>query len=174
MFASYKLQERKPHMKSANVISTCAVLLAICGSAFAGTSMDKANDVSSATSIGSSRYESKFSLLDPSRFSMQQSYSIMYSSVGGTGQTIGLYLNSMRYELSKSLDLNVTLGWLHQPGLMFSNDRGTRDYGEILPNFQLKYEPSEKFRLMIGVETMPGVYSNGRGYYYSPYGAWPH
>jgi len=153
----------------------CALLFTICGCAFAGTTIEKANDASSATSIGSNRYESKFSLLDPSRFSMQQSYSVIYSSFGGTGHTIGLYMNSMKYQLSNSLDLNVTLGWLHQPGLLFSNNRGTTDYGQILPNVQLKYEPSEKFRLLIGIETLPGVYSNGRGYFYSPYGEyWPY
>lgn len=165
----------EPLMKSAYITFACALLISICSCALAETHIDKPVDASSATSIGSNSYESKFSLLDPSRFSMQHSYSVVYSSVGGTGQTIGLYMNSMRYQISNSLDVNVALGWYHRPGMMFSGgDRGTTDYGTILPNIRLLYQPSEKFRLMIGFETLPGVYSNGRGYQYSPFGAWPY
>ncbi|MBU1320158.1 MAG: hypothetical protein KKG33_08410 [candidate division Zixibacteria bacterium] len=160
-------------MKSAYITLVCALLISMYSCALAETAIDKTVDASSATSIGSNRYESKFSLLDPSRFSMQHSYSVVYSSVGGTGQTIGLYMNSMRYQVSNSLDVNVALGWYHQPGTMFSNsNRGTTDYGTILPNVQILYQPSEKFRLMIGFESLPGVFSNGRDHYYSPFGAW--
>ena len=120
--------------------------------------------------IGTSRVDSKFSLLDPSRFSMQHSYSVMYSSYGGSGHTIGLYTNQMRYNLSESIDVNVTLGWLHQPTkLLVKGERGVTDYGQILPNVQVKYQPSDKFKLLISYETMPGAFPESRnGYYYWP------
>jgi len=123
----------------------------------------------SASSIGSNHVDSKFSLFDPSRFSMQNSYSLIYSSYNGTGQTIGLYMNSMKYSVTSSLDLNVTLGWVHQPGQLFNKqDRGVTDYGSILPNVQLDYRPSDKFRLMISYQSIPGVYNDSR------YGYWPY
>jgi len=124
----------------------------------------------SASSIGTSRVDSKFSLLDLNRISMQHSYSVIYSSFNGHGQTVGLYMNSLKYDISSSIDLNVTLGWVHQPGQMFNKqDRGVTDYGTILPNVQLKYQPSDKFRLMISYESIPGVYGNSRYNSYWPY-----
>lgn len=119
--------------------------------------------------IGTSRVDSKFSLFDPSRFNMQHSYSIMYSSWGGHGQTIGLYTNEMSYSLSRSIDVNVTLGWLHQPTeIMGNSERGVTDYGQILPNVQFKYQPSDKFKLMISYETLPGAFPETRERYYWP------
>jgi hypothetical protein len=139
-------------------------VVAIAVSAGVGQSVDVKSDAASpAEAIGANRYESKFSLLDPSRFSMTHSYTLSYFSVGGHGQTLGLYVNSMRYQLSKSLDLGVALGWLHQPSQVFSrNDRGVTNYGTILPNVQLLYHPSEKFRFLISFESLPGGYAGGR------------
>jgi hypothetical protein len=120
--------------------------------------------------IGSTRVDSKFSLLDPSRFSMQQSYSITYMSYDGQGQTIGLYLNSMKYQLSSSMKLDVTLGWLHQPVRVFGeSDRGINDYGRVVPNVQFLYQPSERFRFQISYESLPGVYSGNSGTRRWPY-----
>lgn len=151
-------------MKAMMVIGLYVLVFCLCQTVTAETLVEKQQSGTPGDVIGNTRLDSKFSLLDPNRFSMSQSYSISYLSYNGNGQTIGLYLNSMRYELSGSVDLNVTLGWLHRPSrLLFANDRAAAaDYGRILPNFQLRYEPSEKYRFLISYESIPGVYSNFR------------
>jgi hypothetical protein len=139
----------------------------------AETMLNRDANENSAMGIGAGSFDSRFSLLDPNRFSMNHSYSVSYFSYGGHGETIGLYMNSMRYSLSNSLSVDVTLGWVHQPSqVLWGDSRGTKDYGSILPNVRLLYQPSEKFHLLISYETVPGVYG-GQGRYYRPYGTRP-
>ena len=149
-------------MKSVSFIAVALAVACMVQVSSAESIMQQAEPGTSAESIGENRYESKFSLLDPNRFSMSHSYSLSYFSGGGDGQMIGLYINSMKYQLSNSIDVSVKLGWLHQPSNMFSQNRGVTDYGTVLPNFQLQYHPSEKFKFMISFESIPGVYSDTR------------
>ena len=151
-------------MKLLKILTSCILVFCLFQSVAAETLVKKQGSTSPMNTVGTTRVDSKFSLLDPNRFSMQQSYSLLYSSYNGRGQTIGLYLNSMKYQLSSSLNLNVTLGWLHQPSRIFTRtDRGVNDYGHIMPNVRLLYQPSDKFLLQISYESIPGVYSD----YYS-------
>jgi len=109
----------------------------------------------SADAIGTARIDNKFSLIDLSRLEMKHSYSISYFSSGGTGTTIAMYMNSIKYRISNPLTLNINLAWVHQPGALFSQDRGTpTDYGKILPSFRLEYRPSEKFYFEIGYHSI--------------------
>jgi len=157
-------------MKFIKIMTLCILVVCLLQLAWADTLVEKPKSTSPRNAIGTTRVDSKFSLFDPNRFSMQQSYSISYMSFNGHGQTIGLYLNSMKYQLSSSVDLNVTLGWLHQPSRVFTrNDRGVSDYGHILPNVRLLYQPSDKFLFQISYESIPGVYSD---YYRSR--SWPY
>ena len=146
------------------------LFLSLCRFSSGENLADDLKRESSSTAIGTSCFDNKFSLLEPSRFSMQHSYSIAYSSVNGYGQTIGLYMNSMKYSFANSLNLNVTIGWVHRPSSVFSrNNRGVTDYGRILPNVQLLYQPSDKFRFEINYESIPGVYSNSKYNAYTPF-----
>ncbi|MCJ7813747.1 hypothetical protein MUP95_10580, partial [bacterium] len=59
------------------------------------------------------------SLIDPSKFSMSHSYSLSYFSWGGKSFSQGLYLNTMNYQLSEPLFMQVRIGYAHQPfGIM--------------------------------------------------------
>lgn len=161
LLEAYNSQELLYIMKSTILMVLCVLAFCLSWEATADTLVEKQQSNGPGDAIGNTRLDSKFSLLDPNRFSMSQSYTVSYLSYNGHGQTIGLYLNSIRYELSGALDLNVTLGWLHQPSaFLFRNDRVATGYGQILPNFQLRYEPSEKYRFLISYESIPGVYSS--------------
>ncbi len=147
-------------MNYLKIMALCISILCVFHVASAQTPVERPESGNSGNAIGASRIDSKFSLFDPSRFSMQQSYSLSYVSSGGHGETIGLYLNSMKYELSSSLRLNVALGWLHHPSTLFGqDDRGIDSRGTVLPNVELLYRPSEKFLFQISYESIPGVYS---------------
>lgn len=143
------------------LLTVCILLLFSAQVVSADSVLERQDKTSAVNTIGSTRVDSKFSLFDPDRFSMQHSYSVSYISSNGHGQTIGLYLNSMRYQISRSVDLDVTLGWLHQPSQVFSrNEQGVNNYGRIMPNVRLLYQPSEKFRFQVSFESMPGVYTD--------------
>ncbi|MFQ6092817.1 MAG: hypothetical protein ACE5OR_09070 [bacterium] len=95
-----------------------------------------------------SRLSGGLSLLDPSRFSMSQSYSISFSSSGGKGTAVGLYMNTMKYQFSEPLSLTVHVGYLHQPFTKGSFGR-TMSKGAFLSGFELMYRPSKNFFLKI-------------------------
>jgi hypothetical protein len=107
------------------------------------------------------KYEkNSFSLLDPARFRLQQSYSFSYFSNSKYSGSLGVYTTTLNYQLSQPLSLTVSLNYLHQPLSVFGRDNmGVKD--DILPNFQLHYRPSNSFSLWINVITFPSAYDRG-------------
>ncbi len=91
-----------------------------------------------------------FSLLNPNRFSMSQSYSVGFSSGGGNSYSSGVYLNTLSYQLADPLLLRVDLG-MHTP--FYSNMGGNGDSRNfanhlqsasfIMPHVGLEYRPTE-------------------------------
>jgi len=131
-------------------------------------SLQESNLRTSGDVIGDSRIENKFSLFDLSRLEMHHSYSISYFSSSGTGTTIGMYINSIRYKISDPLTLNVSLAWMHQPGNLLFKDRGTpTDYGSIFPSFSLEYRPSDKFHFQVEYLSLPAYPYSGNYRYRS-------
>ncbi len=100
--------------------------------------------------LGLSSESKSFSLLDPSRFKMWHSYTFSYVSGRSGSGNIGLYMNTIEYRPSDPLRLQVSLGYLHQP---FSVIGGQSSGGRVLPNFQLWYNPNDKFHLYININT---------------------
>lgn len=113
--------------------------------------------------LGLSPSNKSFSLLDPSRVKMWQSYTFSYFSGKGGSGNIGLYMNTIEYRPSDPLRIQVNLGYLHQP---FSAIGGQSTGGKILPGFQLWYNPNSKFYLHINISTMPLWYNH---YLYDDY-----
>lgn len=104
-----------------------------------------------------------FRLLDPSRLTMNHSYSLSYFSGPAGGQSVGMYMNSIGYQLAKPLYLQVDLALMHDPAALVG--KGSASSGvRVLPNFSLRYTPSPKFNLMVDVRTMPAYYGSHAGY----------
>jgi hypothetical protein len=107
-----------------------------------------------------------FSLLNPDKFSMAHSYTMSYSSSGGQGRTVGLYMNTMNYRFSEPLSVTLHVGYLHQPfgrsdsNSMFSNNA-------ILSGFELTYRPKKNVFLKIEYGAVPVRYDP-----FSRYGSW--
>lgn len=110
------------------------------------------------------------SLLDPSRFHMRNSYTMSYFSSGGRQGSVGLYMSTLEYQLSRPLTVRIGLGYLHQP-LGFVKNMGGPGEGRILPNVSLDFRPSDKFHFILDFRTIPtGEYRTGFGQGgYSPY-----
>lgn len=92
---------------------------------------------------------SGFSFLNPNRFSMQQSYSVGFSSGSLGSRSAGLYLNTLSYRLADPLTLTADVG-IHTPlysslGGPMAGGRGNPALGSslVLPHVGLEYRPSE-------------------------------
>jgi hypothetical protein len=110
--------------------------------------------------LGVKSEKSSFSLLDPTRLTLQQSYSFSYFSNSKYSGSLGVYTTTLNYQLSKPLSLTLSLNYLHQPLSVFGRDNiGVKD--DILPNFQLHYRPNNSFSLWINVVTFPSAYGWG-------------
>lgn len=95
---------------------------------------------------------SGFSLLDPNRIHISNSYSFSYVSAGQYSGSFGLFQTSIGYQVSNPLYLQVDLGVLHQPfGLKNNLDINSR----VFPNFYLLYNPGNNFSFSINVLTGP-------------------
>jgi hypothetical protein len=136
------------------------ILLSLC-SAFAQIPTSSQSQTG-GNLLGVESNAKNFSLLDPSRFRMSHSYSFSYFSSGTTSGSFGVYTNLLEYQVSKPLTLTLTLNYLHQPLSVFGEDR-LRINDAILPNFHLRYRPSDSFSFTIDVLTFPYSYQQESG-----------
>jgi hypothetical protein len=106
--------------------------------------------------------KSSFSLLDPSRLHMSQSYSFMYSTSKYGSQSLGMYLNSIEYQISDPLKVEVSLGYLHNPGALVGNRNDYLGDGKLLPGVSISWKPAKNLFFQFNYQQMPGYYYNNR------------
>jgi hypothetical protein len=102
-------------------------------------------------------------LLDVSKFSMTHSYSISFTSMGSQSFSQGLYLNTMNYQFSDPLRMQVRIGYLHQPlGVLGSSNAMN---GQLfVQRAMLQYKPSKNMSITIDYQSIP--YRMVSPYYY--------
>jgi hypothetical protein len=153
-------------MNTISKILRASLVLVFLFSGFTSIQAQTTTDNPTANLLGSKSNAKAFSLLDPSRFKLYQSYSFSYFSGGGANGSLGIYTTTLNYQVSNPLSLTLSLNYLHQPLSVVG-----RNYGGIknavLPNFQLYYRPSNSFSFMLNVVTCPSP--NDWGYYYPWY-----
>jgi hypothetical protein len=140
-------------------VAALAVVLALSATAY---SQIELNDSATKTNpkILGLLPASSFSLLDPSRLDIKNSYSFSYVSSGKYSGSFGLYQTSLGYQVSSPLYLQVDLGYLHQPfGLKNNLDLNSR----FFPNFHLYFNPNSNFSFSVDVLTGP---SNNYDYFW--------
>jgi len=108
-----------------------------------------------------------FSLFDPSKLSMHQSYSLAYYSGGGASGSIGYYMNSLEYRFSNPLRIRVDIGWIHNPSGLFSGGSSNLQKGIFVPGFSIDWRPSESFNFRLAYRSVP--FGDYRGYGLNPY-----
>lgn len=107
-----------------------------------------------------------FGWLDPSRLSMKQSYSLSYSTFGNQGLSVGMYTNSLAYQISGPLDVRFDVSVLHSP---FGLPGNMPDFsGVYLTRAQLNYRPTENMWLQIQFRQLPAMYWWNSGYGMDP------
>lgn len=126
---------------------------------------------------------SGFSFLNPTRFSMRQSYSMNFASGSYGSSSAGLYLNTLSYKLADPLTLSADVGF-HTPvyssgafargGL--SGKSGFQDPSRgsslVLPRVGLEYKPSDNTTLslqLINGQDAYKAYGSGMDPFISPW-----
>lgn len=109
-----------------------------------------------------------FGLFDPSKFSMNHSYSMSYSTFGGNGLALGVYTNSMMYRFSDNMELQVDANLVHSPYSSFGDNFTNSITGIHLSSARLNYRPWKNFSVSLSYQQLPGLY-NSYGYGYNSF-----
>lgn len=139
------------------VILTVAVSI---GFAQYRTNLQSENNIFDSQSQQSSGISSLF---DPSRFSMNQSFSM--SMLSGNNMSIGLasYTNNMNFTLRDNLRLQTYITFL-QPKVLSSTSYSPYENTQLYFDATLNYDPTPNTHLMFSF----GNYPLYRSYYNSP------
>jgi hypothetical protein len=109
---------------------------------------------------GQTRATTSFTVDQPSRFSMQQSYSLSAMSGPGGSMSSGLYLNTLSYQLSAPLTFSVDVGF-HTPihSTVAGLDAEAGGAGSIvLPRMGLEYRPSDRLTMNLELVNLPDAW----------------
>ncbi len=97
-----------------------------------------------------------FGWFDPNRLFMRQSYTLSYSSFGGHGFSLGVYTNSLFYQIADPLSLQLDVSMVHSPYSSKTMDPYVRTLTGIhLSGVQLTYRPSESMLLQLQYRQLP-------------------
>lgn len=96
---------------------------------------------------------SSYSLLDPSKMDLHQSYSFSYFSTSRGSFGVGIYSAILDYRISSPLSLRLGLSYLHQPLSLLGSKSNINIGQAILPSFELRYQPNEKTFIFLGFST---------------------
>jgi len=136
-----------------------AVFALLAGLAFAGPAptVPIRDEGFSASSLRANR---SFFLLDPSRFGMQQSYTMSYTGSSFGSYSAGIYLNTLSYRFAIPLTLSVDVGMYN----MFHNSFDAGYYAEpaedsrpqfVLPRIGLEYRPTSNVTMSLQIVQFP-------------------
>ncbi|MFQ5864318.1 MAG: hypothetical protein ACE5IW_03720 [bacterium] len=99
--------------------------------------------------------------LNPNKFSMSHSYTLSFTSFGGHSFSQGLYLNTMKYQLSNPLTMYLQIGFLNQPFGGFGQ-KSPFESKLFLSGAGFEFKPSDSFKVQFEFSQSPGAT-------YSPY-----
>ena len=110
------------------------------------------------------------SLLDPDRFSMKQSYIGGFSSNGGSGGVMGMYINSMEYRFNAPLIMRLKVAYQTGTGTVFGHKdsfTGLRQNSQgrlFVPSFDVVYKPFKNTTINVSYRDFSGM-NMGNSYY---------
>lgn len=122
--------------------------------------------------------------IDPTRFTMDHSIGMGYSSMGGHGFSQGYYMNTLTYKFDAPLMLRVRTGVANNPfqsqGMSQPGQSALSNMfnsAELFGGADLIWKPKENVYLQISVDRIPGGmwgYPGTFGYNRFPYGSLYH
>jgi hypothetical protein len=104
-----------------------------------------------------------FGIFNPANFSMRQSLSMSYMTIGNQGLALGMYTNSLSYRISNPLTISADVSLLNSPYSSLGSKFSQSLNGIYLTRADLNYHPSNNFQIDLQ------FYQNPLARYYSPY-----
>lgn len=124
---------------------------------------------------------SGFSMMNPNRFSMRQSYSVNFASGSVGSSSGGLYLNTLSYKLADPLTLSADVGFAtpfySSTGSFSKNGFQDPSVGSsfVLPHVGLEYRPSKSTTISLHlINGQDAAKAYGIGPFGSFMDSWPH
>ncbi len=107
-------------------------------------------------------------LFDPSKFSMHHTYSMSYTSMGKEGVALGVYTNSMQYNFTDKLNVQLDASLVHSPYSSLGKNFQNSISGIYIDRAQLNYAPWDNVTVMLQYRQIPyGSYYSGYDYFNS-------
>ncbi len=110
-----------------------------------------------------------FGLFNPANFSMRQSVSMSYMTMGNQSIALGMYTNSMSYKISDPLTLSADVSIMNSPYSSLGNSFAKSINGIYLTRAELNYHPTKNFQVDVQFDQNP-LYQYYNPYYYNPWG----
>ncbi len=106
-----------------------------------------------------------FGWFDPSKLKMTQSYSLSYQTFGQNGLALGVYTNSLSYQISDPLSVQMDVSVMHSPYSTLGGNFSKSLSGIYLSRAQLNYKPSENTLFQLQFRQLPAsMYYGGYGF----------
>lgn len=144
-----------------NISNSLLVILLLSCLVFAQFRSQAAAPMIPVNSRGLSHTQN-LSILDPSRFNMQHSFSLSMMNFSGQSLGLGVYNNQMNFMLKDNLRLQTQFSLVQPSGgldPMANNGLG----GQVYYGASLDYQPTENFFLRFSMDNYP------RYGFYRPY-----
>ena len=113
---------------------------------------------------------SLFSFFNPANFSMRQSISMNYMTMGNQAMSLAMYTNSMSYRISEPLTLSADVSLMSSPYSTLGNSFAKNISGIYLTRAELNYHPSKEFSIDVQFDQNPLYRYYNPYYYYGPLG----
>ncbi|MFH1009592.1 MAG: hypothetical protein V1800_19120 [Candidatus Latescibacterota bacterium] len=94
-------------------------------------------------------------LLNPERFHMSQSYSMSFASNGKQTSSTGMYLNTLTYQFSMPISVQLQLGYRHDPTMLFGGGGASGQGGLFVPNFDVMIQPIKAMTIQFHYGMVP-------------------
>ena len=107
-----------------------------------------------------------FGWFDPSRFSMQQSVSFSYLTMGGQGMSLGMYTNSMMYQFSDKVNARADVSLMYSPfnSTGLPGAKGNNLSSIYLSRAEVNYRPWDNVMVQLQYRQIPWGYPYGSPY----------
>lgn len=107
-----------------------------------------------------------FGFLNSDNFTMRHSYNMSYSSFGGNGLALGVYTNSMMYQFSEDLNVQLDASFIHSPYSSFGKDFQNDITGFAISRGAINYRPWKDVHISLQYNRIPN------SYFYSPFNSY--
>ncbi len=106
-----------------------------------------------------------FGWFDPGKLKMAQSYSLSYQTFGRQGLALGAYTNSLSYQISNPLSVQMDVSVVHSPYSSLGGDFSKSLSGIYLSRAELNYKASDNMLFQVQYRQMPAsLYYGGYGF----------